>query len=308
MLYWPLYEMHLSDAKMRDVWSESHTIASWLRVEQTLAEQQAKLQLISKSTAAALAAVVLDDLDRDALINDMQLTGRPIVGLVKQLREKVPLESQHEVHYGTTTQDIMDSATILQMKEGISLIIERLEAIKTQLVGFEIQHDSDSVMARTNGQYAMPIGLPQKFQVWRHELDRRQVAIETSAKRGLLLQLGGPVGDLHLMGQKGDALKSNVAKSLGLETATLHWQNSRDALAEIISSMGLLCTSLLKIGHNINLLSSSDIAEFNESNRSGWGSSSVMHHKRNQRCSEFATPVLQGLQNTLFCPKKRLLK
>ena len=105
-------------------------------------------------------------------------------------------------------------------------------------------------------------------------------------------RLGGPVGDLRgYEKDEGATIKLAIASKLGLNSVDPHWQNARDGVSDIATAMGALCATLCKIAHTINLLSSSDIAEASEIHENGKGASSSMHHKRNQRASEFAEAV-----------------
>ena len=214
--------------------------------------------------------------------------GRPIIGLVKQLREQVPEGQRHLVHFGTTTQDILDTACSLQMKTGLQWLDAKLAGILAAIDSLAADCRGCQGIARTNGQYAMPIQLTQKFAVWRQELQRRRRALVDVGKTNLWLQLAGPVGDHSGFGAKAEQLRTGMARELGLSLVSPHWQNARDGIAEIIASLGLLAASITKIAHNINLLSSSDIGEYRERQTPGKGNSSTMPHKRNQRCSEFA--------------------
>lgn len=291
MLEFSLYRDCFSSAGMRAIWSEQATIAAWLKVEQVLAHSQAELGLIPKAAAAALAGIRASDLDQAQLQDDMMLAGRPIVGLVRQLRAQLGDHGPH-VHFRTTTQDIMDTATALQMKQGLAHVQEGVGRI----IGALDRHISESggtlIMGRTNGQHALPMQLSTKLQVWQAELQRRSDSLSDAAGRGLNVQIGGPVGDLQAYGaDQGLKVKQRVASSLGLHSADPHWQNSRDGLAEIISALGALCACLCKISHNVNLLSSSDIGEVRECHSIGKGASSSMGHKRNQRASEFGEAV-----------------
>ncbi len=144
------------------------------------------------------------------------------------------------------------------------------------------------MIGRTNGQFAKPITFARKTALWSAELKRRIDAINDASIRGLQVQLGGPVGTLDTFDKTtGLALQKELAKQLGLNSSELTWQNSRDGLGDIILAISQLGGSIEKITHNVNLLSSSGIAELYETPAAGKGASSSMTHKRNQRCSEF---------------------
>ena len=291
MLEFGLYRDCFSSADMRTIWSEHATISAWLKIEQILARSQAATGLIPSEAATVLEAISVSDLDQYQLQADMALVGRPIVGLVKQLRALAGPHAEF-VHYRTTTQDIMDTAMALQMLHGLEHIREGIARVIGELDRHIAKHGSTMMIGRTNGQHAVPIRLATKLQVWRSELERRLAALSDAAGRGLNAQIGGPVGDLQAYeNSDGHKIKHAVAVALGLTTVEPHWQSARDGVAEIITALGALCATLCKIAHNVNLLSSSDIGEVYERPENGKGTSSAMAHKQNQRASEFGEAV-----------------
>ncbi|MGD9364334.1 MAG: lyase family protein [Desulfobacteraceae bacterium] len=288
MLNSKLWRDLFSTREMRQIWSESATITTWLGIEQALATVQAEMELIPKAAAAALAKVSSEEINHDRMVAETMLAGRPIVGFVRQLRELVGSDHSPYIHFGTTTQDIIDTATILQMQAGLTLIVRSLQKINTELGFLAEKHAETKMIGRTNGQHAKPITFGMKARLWNTELKRRLEVIDEAAKRGLQVQLAGPVGNLDAFDQAtGLSLRKTVAERLGLSSQELAWQNRRDAIGDIILALGQLGGSIEKIAHNINLLSSSEIGELYESPAKGKGASSSMAHKRNQRCSEF---------------------
>lgn len=291
MLDHRIYRNCFSTSEMRSVWSERSTISTWLKVEQTLARCQADQGMIPENAASAIQAITAADLDVEALAAEMALVGRPIVGLVKQLRALLGDHGCH-VHHRATTQDVMDTAMAMQMKLSLEEIMAGAERLAALLDAHIETQPSTMIMGRTNGQHAVPMRLAIKLGVWRTELDRRIEAMNQAAQRGLNVQIGGPVGDLRgYENGLGETVKSAIAAELGLGVVEPHWQNARDGVADIVGSLGALCATLCKIAHNVNLLSSSDIGEVSEIHADGQGLSSSMPHKRNQRSSEFAEAV-----------------
>lgn len=289
MLDWRIYENYLASRDMLDIWSEQASISNWLLVERKLARCQAKLRLIPEQAAQALSNITFVDLDQDKLKQDMALVGRPIVGLVKQLRAIVGEDLSAHIHYGTTTQDIMDTAMVLQMRDGLHQIHIILDETMIALGDLNAQYGSIPMMGRTNGQHALPITFGHKLSQWQTELGRRQQVIREASSRALMVQFGGAVGDLRSYPDGiGLQLRAALANALGLESNDHHWQNSRDGVADLVQALGSLCASLCKIAHNVNLLASSDIDEVREGHCEGRGASSAMAHKKNQRSSEFA--------------------
>ena len=292
MLEGGLYGGLFASAEMRGIWSEQSTIASWLRVEQAIAACQADLGLIPQDVAGTLAAISADDIDLDRLAADMAVAGRPIIGLVRQLRERVGPEAAPHVHHGATTQDVMDTALVLQMRSGIDAVRAAIDRIVAALDGLGEAHGDAPMIGRTNGQHAEPVTFGLKLAGWREELSRRRAALADAAVRGLTVQLGGPVGNLAKFDPaEGIALRNALADHFALGTGDTHWQNARDGIGEIVAALGLLCATLCRMANNVNALSGSDIAELHEPHGHGKGASSSMAHKRNQRASEFAEAV-----------------
>ncbi|MGB1238478.1 MAG: lyase family protein [Pseudomonadales bacterium] len=289
MLDTALYRDFFSSAAMRDVWSQQTMLKCWLEVEQGLAHCQAQCDLVPRAVAAQLAELSVEDLDVAALEQKMHLVGRPIVGLVEQLRARLPEELARYVHFLSTTQDVMDTGCALQMQQALNLIYADLDTLLAQLRAHSHRQTECEFIARTNGQHAVAMRFSTKLEVWIGELERRLYCLQGAAQKGLLVQLGGPVGDLsQYPAGSGQAVKVALAERLGLGVVEPHWQNARDAQADIVTALGALAASLCKIAHNIALLASSDIAELSEGYEPGRGASSSMAHKRNQRACEFA--------------------
>lgn len=282
-----------STPEMREIWSEHATISAWLHVEKALATAQANLGVIPQEAAEAIWAVSTQGIDPDAMRQEMALVGRPIVGLVRQIREQIGPDLAPYAHHKSTTQDIMDTAASLQMKQGLGLLSKKIEQCRAALAALTEDHGDTTTMARTNSQHAIPMKFGTKLAVWTAELERRKEALEDASERGLNVQIGGAVGDLSQYGDLavGGQVKQDVAAALRLNCIDPHWQNARDGMGDIVAAIGSLCATLCKISHNINLLASDDIAEVREGYEPGKGASSAMAHKHNQRGSEFGEAI-----------------
>lgn len=266
-------------------------MTAWICAEQALAQGQSDLGIIPVAAAEAIGKITGADLDQSALAQDMMLVGRPIVGLVAQMRRLVGPNAPH-VHFKSTTQDIMDTAMALQMTQAMAEIRQATQRVIERIQDHMAAHADSRIMARTNGQHAVPMPLRIKLEVWVAELTRRLEALDQAGARGLNVQLGGPTGDLSGYDPAtGARLKQLIAQRLGLGVVEPHWQNARDGIADVLGALGILCASLEKIAQNINLLSSSEIAEAAERSVEGRGASSAMAHKKNQRASEFGEAV-----------------
>ena len=191
-----LYHNFFSTDEMRNIWSEEKTISLWLRVEHTLASVQAEMGLIPENVANAIGKIRLENIDIGLLSEEMKQVGRPIAGFVRQLQKYVGHEYGRFIHFGTTTQDIMDTATALQMQDGLDCIRKTLQRIITELEDLAKRHSETEMIGRTNGQWAIPITFGFKVTLWVSELKRRHEIIDACAIRALQVQLGGPVGKL----------------------------------------------------------------------------------------------------------------
>lgn len=327
----PLLRDFFSTPPMRELWSEDETIKRWLQTEAAIAGSLAQLQLIPAKTARILEGITIGDINRAQLAEDMKTAGRPIAGLVRQLRTLCEKAGGKEcasfVHWGPSTQDIMDTAMMTQARDGLTLLQRQLSETIKHADAIARRYGDIPAAMRTNNQYAMPAAFGDKARGWALELRRRRDLLKTAAADNLAVQLGGAVGmlcesprpklqkqidklwkeELQRRGAtilttppgadkydgKGAKLKKLTAKKMRLPCRDYHWQNARDNIGEIISALALLATSLRKAARNVNALSSSDIGEVCESAAAGKGASSSMPHKQNQRFSEFAEATAQ---------------
>lgn len=287
MLHYTIYNSCFSHPEMAEIWSEKSTICTWLQVEKTLAHAQFKLEIIPVSAYKAINKISYEQLNLQALQGDMLLVGRPIVGLIKQMRKLTGTHGD-KVHFNATTQDIIDTALMIQIKQSVQHIKTQCDTLIAEIDRLIHQHADVRIMGRTNGQHAVPMRLVTKLQVWQSELTRRYTVLQDIERCSLCVQIGGAVGELSDYDMDtAHALKQKMASLLGLHAVSPHWQNARDMGLDMMHAVGALCASLCKIAHNINLLSSSDIGEMSESYVNGQGASSTMPHKKNQRSSEF---------------------
>lgn len=278
-------------APLRSVFDEKRTVACWLEFEKALSLSQADLGMIPKDAADAIAAIPADQIDLEAIGKTTAVVGRPIVGLVAEMVRIVPDLAKDWVHYGSTTQDVFDSGTILQIRDALRIVSPQIDGIVARLSELEERGKSAVMIGRTNAQHAQPITFGLKAGVWRSEFERHVLRLEEAASRVLQVQFGGAVGTIASMGDKRFELRQAVAGRLGLGWTHPHWQNARDNIAELVLVLGLVATSVNKIGRELNRLASTDIGEVEEAAVDGAGRSSAMPHKRNSRSSEFADSI-----------------
>ena len=276
---------------MRAVFHEAATVERWLDFEKALSASQADLGIIPRDAADAISAIRAEQIELGAIARTTAVVGRPIVGLVAEMARLAGPSAADWVHHGSTTQDVVDTGAVLQIRDGLAMLTDQIDTIVDRLAHLEGHGRSAVMIGRTNAQHAQPITFGLKAAVWRAEFERHLARLSDAAPRVQRVQLAGAVGTNASMGGKGPVLRRAVAERLGLGWSDPHWQNARDSIAELILILGLVGTSVNKIGRELNRLASTDIGEVEEVALEGTGRSSAMPHKRNSRRSEFAEAI-----------------
>jgi 3-carboxy-cis,cis-muconate cycloisomerase len=274
-------------AAMRRLFADEAIVKRYVAVEVALAAVEARLGVIPAAAATQIgerAHAASIDLDRLRARTDV--VGYPIVGLVEQLAQQCG-DAGRYLHWGATTQDIMDTALVLQLREALALIeadLARLEATLARIVRTE-RH---TVMAgRTHLQHALPITFGYKAAVWLGMVARHRQRLAQLKPRLLVGQFAGATGTLASLGGKGLAVHDALMRELGLESPRTPWHAARDGLAEAVGLLALLTATLGKIALDVMLLMQSEVAEVFEPFAEGRGASSTMPQKRNPIASEF---------------------
>ena len=289
---WKIYQHIYAPAEMKQVFGEEGAIKSWINVERAISRNQGAIGIIPEAAAHAIdSTLVADIVDMDKFQKDVQIVGRPIVGLVRQLTDAVGEPHNVWVHYGVSTYDIMDSGTACQIKDGIAIIHRQLVGLREIWENLAEVHKMTIMIARTNGQHAQPTTFGARVANWLEEFVRHHKRVLSSGQEAASVQLGSVTGSLASVHPKGLELRDGVATELGLQAGLANWHNARDAIAACVLDLGLVCASLARIARDISSLSSTDIGETRESGQSGRGRSSAMPHKQNPRASEFAEGV-----------------
>src|ERR1700761_5468568 len=231
--------------EMRQVFSDEALVQHYLDVEAALARAEAAIGVIPKAAAAAIdeaRRTVKIDLDR--LRREAENVGYPILGLVHQLAEASG-EAGGYVHWGATTQDIMDTASVLQIKQ------------------------------------ALPVTFGYKAAIWASMMDRHLARIAAVRPRVLVGCFSGAAGTLASLGKDGLKVQAAFCRELGLLQPDITWHVARDGIAEAITALGLLTGSLAKIATDIMLMMTTEFGEVAEPFVEGRGASSTMPQKRN---------------------------
>lgn len=282
---------------MRAAVGERALLAAMLRVEAALARAEARLGIVPQDAADAItAAAGVDQLNLPALAAATRTTGYPVVGLVKQLSALAGAEAGRWTHWGATTQDILDTAQVLALRDALALIERDLDAVIAALAGRAREH-RDTVMAgRTHLQHALPTTFGLKCAVWLMPLLSSRERIAQLKPRLLRVQFGGAAGTLASLGDQGLDVLRELARELDLAEPEAPWHVARDAFAEAVSVLGILTGALAKMATDVMLLMQTEVAEVFEPHAPGRGGSSTMPQKRNPIACEYVIAQARGVQ------------
>jgi 3-carboxy-cis,cis-muconate cycloisomerase len=282
---------------MRAVFSDEAAVRRWVEVEVALAAAEARAGVIPEAAAEAIRAGARPEaIDLAKLKVETDLVGYPIVGVVHQLAGQAG-EAGRYVHWGATTQDIMDTATVLQVREALGLIDADLAAIDAALAGLAARHRTTVMAGRTHLQHALPVTFGYKAAVWLAMVRRHRQRLAELRPRVLVGQFAGAAGTLASLGDKGLAVHDALMDELGLARPEAPWHVARDGLAETVAFLGLVTGSLAKIATDVILMMQTEVAEAFEPFVAGRGSSSTMPQKRNPISCEYivaAARIVRG--------------
>ncbi len=291
-----------SDA-MRAVFDEQAYFQRMLDVEAALAQVQARLGIIPTDAAQAIGrAARVENLRAEELAASARNVGYPVVGLVAGL-SRAAGEAGRWTHWGATTQDIMDTATVLQVRDGLALTRTGLVQIARALTAQANKHRHTVMAGRTHLQQALPTTLGLKCAVWAQPLITHVHRLDELRPRVEVVSFAGAAGTLASLGNEGLAVMEGLAAELGLSAPAAPWHVSRDGLAETVAFLGLVCGSLAKLATDVILLAQTEVGELAEPYVAGRGSSSTMPQKRNPIASEYilaAARTVHALMPVMF--------
>src|SRR6202165_3968650 len=271
-----------SSEPMRQVFSDENRVQCYLDIEATLARVQARLGLIPQRAADEITAkCTLDIIDMDKLKSKTELIGYPVLPVVQQLVAACADHLGEYCHWGATTQDITDTATIMQIWQALSLIEDDLAAISGHLAALARRYRDTPMAGRSNLQQAVPITFGYKVATWLSAIERHRERLAELRPRVLVGEFGGAAGTLASLVADGLAVQEGLMAELELEQPDIAWHTARDRIAEVGCFLGLLTGTLGKIATDVKLLMQTEVGEVFEPYAKDRGSSSTMPPKRN---------------------------
>ena len=287
-----IFEGFLSTSETLGAFSDRAFVDAMLRFEAALARAQAAEGLIPESAANSIVSSCKVELfDVAKIVRESGRAGSVAIPLVKALREAVGLfnaEAASFVHFGSTSQDVIDSAMALVTREAVALVEADLAKAADALLRLAVTHAETPMLARTLMQPASVTSFGFKCAGWAAPLVRSRIRLRDAAKHALQLQLGGAIGTLAQMKGQGAAVRKRMARELGLGDPGATWHTQRDEWVALGCELGLMTGSLGKIAVDISLLGQYEVGEVTEPSEPGRGGSSAMPHKRNPVASMVA--------------------
>lgn len=276
-----LYRDAFGTPQMRDVFEDRTLIQRYIDVEVALARAEAKCGVIPQQAADEIAALAdIDKLDLEKMQAETDIVGYPILPLVHQLSEMCG-ESGRYVHWGATTQDIMDTAVVLQVRDALAIVEAELAELNDILAHMAKRYRDVPMAGRTHLQHALPVTFGYKVAVWLSALQRHAERLTQLKPRVLVGQLGGAAGTLASLGDDGLAVHEQLMKELNLDVPSISWHVARDGFAETVNLLGLITGSLGKVALDVMIMNSTEYGEVYEPFVKGRGASSTMPQKRN---------------------------
>ena len=281
---------------MREVFSDFSLITRYAEVEIALAKAEARCGVIPAQAAEEIARLTdVAAFDFDLLRQETDIVGYPILPLVHQMVKQCG-EAGRYAHWGATTQDIMDTAVVLQVRAGLEIIETDIAALRDILAGLAKRYRDTPMAGRTHLQQALPVTFGYKCAIWLAMFDRHAERLEQLKPRVLVGQFAGAAGTLASLGDKGFEVQQALCEELRLGVPVSTWHVARDGLAETMNFLGLVTGSLGKVALDIMMMASTEFGEVYEPFVKGRGASSTMPQKRNPISSELMLAAAKGVR------------
>ena len=286
-----------STDELRGIFNDRNRVAKWYEFEAALALEQGDMGLIPKEAAVEIAAKArIDNVDVEAIAAEIRRIKHPLVPALKAVQDRCTGDLGEYIHFGPTTQDVLDTATVLQMREAHAVFLRDVKAIGGALAKLAQAHKTTPMAGRSHGVQALPITFGHKAAVWLSEMGRNHERMRELEKRVFVGGMVGAVGTQASFGPQAPELEARVMKRLGLGVADINWQPARDRFAEYVNTLAIVGGTLGKIANEIINLEHTEIGEVYEPFSEGKVGSSTMPHKRNPSTCEAVVGVSRALR------------
>ena len=283
-----------SDA-MRRVWSDENRTAKYVDIERALAIVQGRLGIIPQEAADEIVRNCdIGKIDMEKLRGETERIGYPILGVVSQLNALCRDKLGEYCHWGATTQDITDTATVLQIREALAIVDAELAAIADALKALATRYRDTPIVGRSNLQQAIPVTFGYKMATLLAAVLRHRERLAQLAPRVLVGEFGGACGTLASIETGAMETQAGLMKELGLGQPVIAWHTVRDCIAEVGAFLGLVGGTLGKLSMDVKLMMQTEVAEVYEPFAHGRGSSSTMPQKRNPISSCYIHAAVVG--------------
>lgn len=292
-----LLQNNFSTPEIRLIWSDENKVSKQLAVEVALAKIEGELGIIPKTAAQQIIEKAkVEHLNLLASQKESAQKRHSLIALIHALQELVGTEAGEYVHYGVTTQDIVDTGIMLQTKEAYDVIVQHSKALIQTVAALAQKHLSTLMMGRTHGIHAIPITFGVKLAIWLDELLRNHKRLRQLEFNEVFVgSISGAVGTYAAFDGRGIEVERLTLAELGLVVPNISWQPSRDRFSEFATTLGIYAGTLGKIGHELFTLMKTEINEIHEPFRKGEIGSSTMPQKRNPALIEGVASLTQPI-------------
>ncbi|WP_415621180.1 adenylosuccinate lyase family protein [Liquorilactobacillus satsumensis] len=290
-----LLQNNFSTAAMRIIWSDQNKITQQLKVEAALSKIEGQLGVIPQTAAKKIVqSAKIENFRIEELAKQSAEKRHSLIALIDHLQVLAGTTAGEYVHYGATTQDIVDTGTMLQVKQAYELLQKHSVQLLTVLSQQTKRYRHTLMIGRTHGIQAIPITFGFKLAIWLDELLRDQQRLDALATNQRFVgNLNGAVGTYAAFGPQGPEIERRVLQELGLDVPLISWQPARDRFSEFAAALGIYSGTLGKIGHELFNLMKTEVNEVWEPFKKGEIGSSTMPQKRNPALLEGLASLTQ---------------
>lgn len=276
-----------STDELRAIFSEENRIQKWLDFEAALAEAQAELGIIPAAAAKEIRAQAkVANIDIAQMSAEIRRIKHSLVPALKQLQARCGPDHGEWLHYGATTQDVVDTGVALQLKEVHAVVLRDVAAVGQELARLAAAHRDTPMAGRTHGVQALPITFGHKCAVWLDEVARHHDRLKECEARVLVGMVVGAVGSQASLGDQAEEIERRTLAKLGLGAPAVSWGPARDRFTEYAMVLAMLGATLSKIGNELFNMQRNEFGEVEEAFSAGKLGSSTMPHKRNPTSAE----------------------